>query len=878
MVSAKTTMPTRTEQDRAHPLQGLAQMPHDIRLALRRLRKSPAFTGTVILTLGLGIGATTAIFTLVHAVMLRSLPVSNPDQLYRVGKKTHCCVWGGYSQSEEFSVFSNDLYKYLRDQTTGFESMAAFQAGQSLFGVRREHSASPAETYTGEFVSGNYFATFGVPAYAGRALTPADDQKGAAPAAMISYQVWRQRFGFDRGVIGGVFDINGNPFTVVGVTPPGFYGAQLRPTPPDVYLPLSAEPIVQRDSSLLDNVDQHWLDIIGRVRSGTDVGTLQAQMRIHLLAWLRAHQGAMAPQERTEIAKQTMYLSPGGAGIVSMREEYEHRLQILLLVAGFVLLIVCANVANLMMVRGLERSQQTSLSMALGARPVRMILQALTESVLLSLAGGLAGLAVAFAGTRFILWYAFDPSSAIGVGTVPISASPSLPVLLFAFFVSLLTGLAFGIAPAWMASRSDPVEALRGANRSTKQSGSVSRKVLVILQAALSLVLLTTAGLLSKTLSSLEHQDFGFEPDRRVVLNIDPVLAGYKPEQLEPLYRRIHDSLAAIPGVESVAIAQYSPLSGDSWNSSIHLAGKREPPPGQEPESSWTRISPGFFSLLGNEIVKGRPITEQDTAGSRHVAVVNEAFVKKFLEGEYPLGRQFGQGPIEMSHEYEIVGVAKDMRYLGYNMQDPVKPFFYVPLTQWTNYPKPGEMSGETRSHFIHDILVLMRPGSHLGDAPVRRAMSQIDPNLPVLRMRALSAQVSSSFGQERLIARLTSLFGLLALVLASVGLYGVTAYNAGTRVKEIGVRMALGADRGRVLTLILRGAFVLIGFGLLLGVPLSLAAGRFLGNQLHGVSAYDPAALVIAVLALALPASIAALVPALRASWISPMDALRLE
>jgi predicted permease len=514
--------------------------------------------------------------------------------------------------------------------------------------------------------------------------------------------------------------------------------------------------------------------------------------------------------------------------------------------------------------------------MALGARPARLVRQALTESLVLSLLGGVAGLAVAFAGTRLILHFAFQ--TAPGFAGVPISASPSLPVLLFAFGISLLTGIAFGIAPAWMATRADPIDALRGVNRSTRESGSLPRKTLVILQASLSLVLLSASGLLTKTLHNLEHQNFGFEQDRRTVVNIDPVLAGYKPEQLESLYRRIHDSLAGIPGVSSVAFSLYSPQSGDSWNELIYIEGQPAPGPTENNLSWINRVSPGYFETIGNPILKGRSISEQDTASSRHVAVINEAFARNFFKNEDPIGKHFGNAEIKSAGEYEVIGVARDARYLTGNPEKLMQPFFFVPESQSAVFAEAANNTGDARSHFLHDIVVLMRPGAKLPEEQVRRALASVDPNMPLMRMQSLTEQVASNFSQQRLIARLTSLFGILALVLASIGLYGVTAYNAGSRTNEIGIRMALGADRRSVVALILKGALVLIAFGLLLGIPLALAAGRFLASQLYGIGQYDPVIVSVAIVALALSALIAALVPAFRASSISPVQALRAE
>jgi predicted permease len=366
---------------------------------------------------------------------------------------------------------------------------------------------------------------FGVSAYTGRPLSMADDKPGSPPVAMMSYRIWEQKYGLHPSVIGGVFNINDKPFTIVGITPPSFYGDRLTSRPADFYLPIAAEPLVRGKSSILDKADTHWLGVFGRIRARTNVATVEAQMRVELQQWLRSHWGEMSANERLEFPKQTLNLAPGGAGITYMRQQYERWLQVLMMITGSVLLIACANVANLLLVRGMERRQQMSLSMALGARPSRLIRQALTESVVLAFLGGAAGLAIAFLGTRMILHFAFPTAT-----NVPISATPSLPVMLFAFVVSLMTGIIFGMAPVWLATHVNPIEALRGANRSTRDAGSLPRKTLVVLQAAFSVVLLSASGLLIQSLRNLERQDFGFEQSRRTVVNIDPVLADYKPE------------------------------------------------------------------------------------------------------------------------------------------------------------------------------------------------------------------------------------------------------------------------------------------------------------------------------------------------------------
>jgi predicted permease len=846
-------------------LETLAQ---DTRHAFRRLTKAPAFTITTVLTLALGIGATTSIFTLVHAVLLKSLPVANPDELYRLGKESRCCYQGGYSQEKEFSLVSYDLYKYFRDNTKGFAELAAFPALEPLFGVRRSGSSQAAQSYPGEFVSGNYFSMFGIQAYAGRTLTPEDDQPGAPPIAVMSYRLWQQQYGLDPSVIGGVFNLNDKPFTVVGITPPGFFGDALRDTPPDFFLPLNAEPFVQVDNDL-NKYDTHWLDLIGRLHPGAKPASIEAEMRVELKRWLQSHWGEMSAIDRAKFPNQTLYLSPGGAGITSMREQYEHWLQILMIVSVFALLIVCANVANLMLVRGMERRRQIALSMALGAPASRVVRQPLTETVLLSLFGGAAGLVIAFAGTRLILHFAF-PSFA-GFARVPISASPSMPVLLFAFVTSLLTGVVFGIAPAWMATRVDPIEALRGASRSSNCTGSFPRKTLVVFQAALSLVLLSTSGLLTLALHNLENQDFGFEQDRRTVAAMNPRLAGYRADQLPLLYRRIHDSIASVPGVSSVALCQYSPLSGGGWGSSVWVDGHSPAGPADDNFAFWDRVTAGYFEVIGNPIIRGRGISDEDTSASRNVAVINEAFARKFFKNEDPIGKHFGR-EAGASRQFEVVGVAKDARYLTLSLDKPIGASFFLPEGQ-ADYGR-----GNQGSLFLHDIIVVAVPGARLSSARILQALASVDPNMPIISIRNLREQVAVQFSQQRLIARITSFFGILSLVLASVGLYGVTAYNAGLRIGEIGVRMALGAGRGHIVTLVLRGALMLIVLGLVIGFPLTFAAGKFLGSQLYGMNPYNPMVALVAVLALGLSAMLASLLPAFRASLISPLEALRAE
>jgi putative ABC transport system permease protein len=848
----------------------------DLKYALRQLRKSPGFAITAIITLALGIGATTAIFTLVQQVMLKSLPVTRPDELYRVGSKIRCCNWGGYLQDGEFSLFSWDLYKRFRDNTHGFSELAALP-GNAPLGVRRAGSSQPAQTFNGEFVSGNFFHTFGISAWIGRTLKDSDDQEGAPSVAVMSYHVWQEKFGGDPSVVGATYEFNGNPFTVVGVTPPGFYGAKLSGWGmPDFWMPLAAELLIDGKTARLKSVNSNWLDLIGRIRPGANPKIIESQLRVELQQWLTSHVPDMNASERDEYKKQTLYLTPGGAGVADMRDQYHDGLELLLAAAACVLLIACANLANLLLARGLKNKQQTSVRVALGASRQRLVRKALIESLTLGILGGLFGLAVSVAGSRLILHLAFRGG---GPNTyIPIQATPSWPVLLFALAVSILTGILFGIAPAWITSHAEPVDALRGASRTVGGKASWSQKTLVIAQAALSLVLLSAAAMLGQSLRNLEHQDFGFQPKGRYIAWINPMLGNYKLEQLQPMFEQIQERMRSIPGVRAASAALYAPMSGDSWNDGVRVEGKPEPRGDEDDSAGWTRVTPNFFETIGDPMVSGRPITEEDTATTRHVAVINQAFAKRFFPGENPLGRHFGPDEMKYAADFEVVGVASDARFQTYELKKAIRPMYFLPESQSTNFDKPNEQSGELWSHYLYNI-VLWAPGNPAGlEAQVRKALSDVDPNLVLYAVDPYSEVLGTDFEQEDMISTLTLLFGALALVLAAVGLYGVTAYTVEQRTSEIGIRMALGADRRSVISMVLRGAFSQVGLGLIIGIPAAIGAGWAMATQLFGVKSYDPLMLAAAILLLSLAALIAALIPAQKASSVDPMKALRTE
>lgn len=851
----------------------------DLRDALRQLRKAPGFTATAVITLALGIGATTAIFTLVNQVMLKSLPVTKPEELWRIGDKVRCCNWGGYTQGDDgdFALFSWEAYKTFRAHTPEFTDLAALQAGNAPLGVRRAGSQAPADTRNGEYVSGNFFRTFGVQPWIGRLMTDADDLEGAPPVAVMSYHIWKTKYGSDPSVVGATYQINGHPFTVVGVAAPGFYGAKLAGSGmPDFWLPLTTEPLIDGDTARLKRPNGNFLDLIGRVRPGVNPHSLEAELRVELHDWLASHVSDMEPGEKQLWQQQTLHVTPGGAGVADMREQYQDGLKLLLLAAACVLLVACANLANLMLARGLKNRAQTAVRIALGAPRRILVRSALVECVTLAVIGGVVGIGVAYAGTRLILHLAFRNGGPNNY--VPVTPDPSWPVLLFTLGVSVLTGVLFGIAPAWMTSRADPVDALRGANRSVGGGSSWTQKSLVIAQAAMSLVLLSAAALLGQSLRNLEHQDFGFQTRGRYIAWINPMLGNYKPEQLEPMFRQIDDRLRQIPGVRMVAPALYAPMTGDSWNEGIRIEGRPEPGAKEDTSSSWSRVMPGFFQALDAKVLLGRPITEDDTAATRSVAVINEAFAKKFFKNQNPIGQHFGIDRIKYSSTYEIVGVVRDIRYMTYEYKKPVDAMFWLPEAQTTQYDDPAFRAGELWSHYLYNI-VIWAPGSPPGiEDRVRKGLASVDPNLVLYGVVPYSEVLGADFQQEDMIATLTSLFGLLGLVLAAVGLYGVMAYTVEQRTSEIGVRMALGANRGRVVKMVLRGAFSQVGTGLAIGIPAAIGAGKLISDQLFGVKPWDPLMLVIATVLLGVAAGAASAIPAWRAAGVEPMTALRTE
>jgi predicted permease len=835
----------------------------DIRLAVRRLRQQPGFAVVAVLTLSLGIGANTAVFTLVHALVLRSLPVARPAELYRLGETNDCCVNTGLAGS--YSLFSYKLFEHLRDNAPEFEELAGFQANTLAVGVRRAGESAP-RPMPGAFVTGNYFTMFGVTPAAGRLLQAADDRREAAPVVVISHHAWTQFYGQDPSIVGASAIVNGKPMTIVGVAAQRFFGDTVRADPAAIWIPVSQEPMMRAGASVVDRPDANWLYAIGRITGRADPSQISARLTTTLQQWLSA-QTFVTDRERSEIPRQHIVVTAGGGGIGSAKAQYGRSLNILFAAAGMVLLIGAANLANLLLARA-DRGQ-AAIRAALGASTGRLIRQALTEGIILALLGGLIGIGIGALSTGAVIKVVFPLA-----GFVPVDAAPSLWVWIFALALALATGALFTAAPAWAMSKTAPLDALAGIGRGRQGRSYVPRSSLVIVQVALSMVLLASAGLLATSLHNLEQQPLGFTPVNRLVVFIDPpAIAGDVP-RLTDLYGRFTEAVRRVPGVERVAFSMYSPMEGNNWSSGISIGG-RKPDPDRPTGASWNRVTAGYFETVGTRVVRGRAIDERDTPANTRVAVVNESLVRRYFEHENPIGQTLGIGDPGHARDFEIVGVVEDVKYTGASVTD-VRPMMFLPSFQAAEYKSAGMITTQARSMLLRSLIVQMSPAARNVEAGVRQALASVDPNLTVLRVVSMPVQVGGNFRLERLMSRLTSVYGLLALALASLGLYGVTAYGVSQRTREIGVRMALGADRWRVVRTCVRGPLTQTCVGLVLGLLGAYFAGRALSTQLYGIGGLDPKVFAGAILALVVSAAVAAAFPARRAASVNPASALR--
>jgi predicted permease len=715
-----------------------------------------------------------------------------------------------------------------------------------------------------------------VGALVGRVLTPDDDRSAASPVVVLSHHVWQTAYGSDASMVGSTLIVDSHPFTVIGVAPPGFFGETLRSDPPDLWIPLQQEPVLRADGTLLRQSSAAWLRMIGRLRPGASIDGMSPRLTGVLRQWLQNDSGYPAnwmPEVIRNLPTQVLNVVPAGAGVAEMKEEYGESLQILLAVCGMVLLIACANVANLLLARGVARRGQIAVRLAVGATRRQIVAQALTESVLLAVGGGVAGLVVAVGAERLLVALAFQSAHFL-----PIRVAPSLSVLAFACGLSLVTGIVFGSVPAWLATRTDPAEALRGTGRNTADRGSLARKALLVVQATSAVVLVACATMLARSLNKLEHQDFGYQVEGRVVVAVQSLPATYPLTKLNAVYRQLEERLARLPGVHGVGLALYNPLTGNK-SELILVAGHPVPASSDDSGASWNRVSADYLRTLGMPVLRGRAFTPADNESMAPVAIVNEAFVKRFFHSdEDPLNQHFGIDLPENAGTFRIVGVVRDAKFVPWGWRGPRRPMFFVPLAQSVDYQSQLLRTVEARAHFVNGIVLETQAAAGALEPVVTKVLSEADPNLAITSIRTMQQQVDLTFDQERAVASLAGLFGMVALLLAAVGLYGVTAYTVAQRTQEIGIRMALGADRVRVVQMVLSDASKRVLAGLALGLPLAIGAGRLIAAKLYGVSAWDPLALSLAAGTLAASAFVAAMIPARRAASISPMAALRNE
>ena len=839
----------------------------DLVYAFRQLRKTPGFTITVILTLALGIGANAAIFTLVNAVLLRNLPVVDPKTLIRVGDTDDCCVNSGYNDKGDYSLFSTDTYLLMKKNLPEFQELAAMEAGFDYrpLTARREDAQSVARSIMGEFVSGNYFRTFGLQPVAGRFFTDADDTKGAPFTAVMSYDTWAHDYASDSSVIGSTFRINTQPVTIIGVAPKGYYGDRLTSTPPNFYLPIESMAVISNVPYLHDP-EVSWVYVIGRVKPGVALPTLQAK-----ISTIVRQQFATFKVFSNERAKKFLDLThvvliPGGAGIQQLQDNAKSQLHLLTWIAALVLLVACANIANLQLVRSMSRRSEMCVRTALGAQRSRIIRQLLTESVLLAGLGGLVGLAVAYAGAQMLLALAFP-----GAQNVPIDAAPSPLVVLFAFGLSLVTGILFGVAPAWIAAQAQPAEALRSGTRTTTGGASLLQRSLVILQASLSLVLLVGAGLFAQSLNKLESSDMHLDTKNRYIIHFNPQAAGYSQTQVEALYRTIEDQFHALPGVVNVGLSTYTPMEDNNWSNGVQIQGE----PDLNKGSSFVKGNSEYFDSVGTHVLMGRGIRRQDLLAAPPVAVVNQQFVKTFFKpGQNPIGHRLGSPGPEGQGQYEIVGVVEDTTYTSVQWKNHA--MYFVPITQRPANAK-HPINEDISMYAGAIVLQTSRPMNDM-EKLAQRTLSGINPNLTIVKFQTFDQQIADRFNDDRMIARLTSLFGALALLLATIGLYGVTSYTVVRRTPEIGIRMALGAERIRVIGMVMRGAMMQAVLGLAIGVPIAMLCVRYVKSQLYEITRVNPGIMVGAICILTVAATVAGMIPAHRAASINPVKALRVE
>jgi predicted permease len=817
-------------------------MARDLRYALRAIRNNPGFSAAAILSLALGIGANTAIFSLINALLLRSLPVHKPaelDQLVLV------------EQGHRGDSFDYPAIGALAAQTDIFAGLCGFTSAS--FNVT---SSGGSERIPGAWVTGGYYRTLGIEPLAGRLLTPDDSRPGSPPVAVLSYSYWESRFARDFGVIGRSIQIEGRPVRIVGVSPKGFSGANVGDAA-NLTLPLATLPQLFPERAPLLEAGAQWLRVLARPLPGISNSQVKARLAV---VWPRMASISTTPRmnakRRQVLLNSSIDLIPGGSGWSTLRGQFRRPLIILLALTGLVLLIACANFANLLLARGTARSKDIALRFAIGASRQRIVRQLLTESVMLSVAGAVLGILLAALGSRALV-------ALLSSGrrdAVLLDLRPDSQALLFTSVVALATGILFGLIPALRATAFGPGTALKAESGITPRTRSRLLPALVVLQVALSLVLLIGAGLFVRTFKNLEELDPGFRRDGVLIVNVDARRAGYKEVALAGVYRALLEKFATLPGVVSVSLSSNTPLSGGIWSAPVSIDGQ----PSTRESAHFNTVAPRYFETMGTPIVLGRDFNEGDRPGAPGSAIVNEAFARKYL----PEGRALGHQIVTSSPRYpsfEIVGVVKDA--VSQSLREPAPPSVYLPYFQYSE--AIGIASFEIR------VAVSMSRIAAL----VRNEIRARFPATPVQsQVRTLGEQVDATLTQERMLATLGTCFGMLALILAAVGVYGVLAYTVARSTNEIGLRIALGAKRQQVLGLVLKSACGMLVLGIALGIPAAWAGSGLIASMLFGLQPTDPLTILLAMVVLGVTAIVAAFVPGLRASRIDPMIALRYE
>jgi putative ABC transport system permease protein len=826
-------------------------MIHDLRLAIRALRATPIVSIVAILSLALGIGANTAIFSLIDSLMLRTLPVQDPARLALLTDDESPASAGSWT---------HPIWEQLRERSNLFDGALAWS-------TRRFNLAAGGETrfVDGIWVSGAYFQTLGVPAILGRTLTDADDRRSGGvdgPVAVISYSFWQRYFGGAADAIGRTLTLDRVPFTIVGVTPPEFFGTDIG-SRFDVAVPLGDEPLIRGRDSGLDRRSMWWLSVMVRMRPGQSLDQATASLRgVQPQIREATLPENWRPPDLARYLKDRFVLFPASTGSSFLRERFQRPLMTIMIVVALVLLIACANIANLLLARALARRHELGVRVALGASRWRLIRQLMTESLLLSATGAAFGIAIASWGSRLLVRQLSTQTN-----TVFLDLSLDWRVLAFTIGVTAATALLFGTAPALRAARVAPIDALKEHTRSSAgdaRAGVTSG--LVVVQVALSVLLVVAAGLFARTFALLDSVHLGFDADRVLVVDVDALRANVEPAQRIPLYERVRDAVRAVPGVADAAISVVTPVSGRLWSNRIKVSDGIELPERQR-QSNFNYVTPGWLSTYGTAIVAGRDIGPQDRKGAPLIALVNEAFARRFFGGASPLGHTVQtDGVLGPAPKREIVGVVADAVYIS--LREPVPPTTYVPLGQYdlTMSPPLPAVNLSVRANGGSPVLLTKS---------IAAAVGAVNPDL-ALTFRPLTDQINASLSQERIVAMLSGFFGALALLLAGLGLYGVTSYAVTRRRAEIGIRMALGAAPAGVMRLVLSRVALLVGIGVIVGAGASMWLSRFVATLLYGLEPRDPATLAGAAATLAGVGALAGWLPAYRASRIDPAQVLR--